>query len=31
LPEHIAFDHRQIINDYFHYARTGKRPSIYSE
>jgi len=31
LPEHIVFDHRQIINDYFHYAKTGKRPSINHE
>jgi 8-oxo-dGTP diphosphatase len=31
LPERIVFDHRQIINDYFHYAKTGKRPSIYPE
>jgi 8-oxo-dGTP diphosphatase len=31
LPEHIVFDHRQIINDYFHFAKTGKRPSVYPE
>jgi ADP-ribose pyrophosphatase YjhB (NUDIX family) len=29
LPDHIAFDHRQIITDYFNYIKTGKRPSIY--
>jgi 8-oxo-dGTP diphosphatase len=28
LPDQIAFDHRQIITDYFKYVRTGKRPSI---
>jgi 8-oxo-dGTP diphosphatase len=26
LPEHIAFDHPQIILDYFTYLRTNKRP-----
>ena len=31
LPEHIVFDHRQIITDYFHYAKTGKRPSTNAE
>jgi 8-oxo-dGTP diphosphatase len=28
LPDHIAFDHRQIITDYFDYVKTGKRPSM---
>ncbi|HPP06375.1 MAG TPA: hypothetical protein PLW88_03335, partial [Syntrophorhabdaceae bacterium] len=28
LPEVIAFDHRSIINDYFYYKKTGKRPAI---
>ncbi|MCX8110906.1 MAG: NUDIX hydrolase [Syntrophorhabdaceae bacterium] len=28
LPEEIAFDHRVIIDDYFHYMKTGKRPQI---
>lgn len=28
LPDQIAFDHRTIINDYFNYIRTGKRPQI---
>ena len=27
LPEHIAFDHTQIILDYFTYMRTNKRPA----
>src|SRR5262245_17032769 len=26
LPTHLAFDHRQILADYFHYRRTGVRP-----
>lgn len=26
LPDDIAFDHRQIITDYFHYIKSGKRP-----
>lgn len=26
LPDTIAFDHRQIINDYFTYVATGVRP-----
>jgi len=26
LPESIAFDHPQIISDYFRYIKTGKRP-----
>jgi 8-oxo-dGTP diphosphatase len=26
LPERIAFDHREIINDYFRYIATGIRP-----
>lgn len=28
LPELIAFDHRNILNDYFYYIKTGKRPMI---
>ncbi|MCX5810694.1 MAG: NUDIX hydrolase [Proteobacteria bacterium] len=28
LPESIAFDHREIILDYFHYMSTGKRPGV---
>ncbi len=27
LPKDLAFDHRQILADYFHYRRTGERPS----
>lgn len=27
LP-HLVFDHRQIVEDYFHYIRTGKRPPV---
>jgi AmmeMemoRadiSam system protein A len=26
LPSDIAFDHRRILVDYFHYRRTGERP-----
>ena len=28
LPERIAFDHREIVGDYFTYVKTGKRPSV---
>ena len=28
LPGQIAFDHSQIISDYFAYLKTGKKPSI---
>jgi 8-oxo-dGTP diphosphatase len=28
LPEIIAFDHREIISDYFNYLKTGKRPGV---
>ena len=28
LPEQIAFDHSQIISDYFTYLKTGKRPAV---
>ncbi|HAR95365.1 MAG TPA: NUDIX hydrolase [Deltaproteobacteria bacterium] len=28
LPETIVFDHRQILDDYFRYTATGKRPQI---
>ncbi len=31
MPDHIAFDHRQIIADYFNYVKTGKRPSVHPE
>jgi len=30
LPDRIAFDHSEIISDYFTYLRTGKKPSIRS-
>lgn len=26
LPSPLAFDHAQILHDYFHYKRTGQRP-----
>jgi AmmeMemoRadiSam system protein A len=26
LPKDLAFDHRRILADYFHYRRTGERP-----
>jgi 8-oxo-dGTP diphosphatase len=28
LPSVIAFDHRDIIEDYFHYLKTGKKPPV---
>ena len=28
LPATIAFDHRQVINDYFRYAMKGVRPQL---
>lgn len=28
LPEQIAFDHREILNDYFYYLKTGRKPEI---
>ena len=28
LPERIAFDHREIVNDYLRYVATGIRPQI---
>ncbi len=28
LPAEIAFDHRRILEDYFKYRKTGKRPKI---
>lgn len=28
LPSPIVFDHPQILSDYFHYKKTGKRPKI---
>lgn len=28
LPAAIAFDHRRILEDYFRYRKTGKRPSV---
>lgn len=29
LPRNIAFDHREILNHYFHYRRTGEKPSVF--
>jgi ADP-ribose pyrophosphatase YjhB (NUDIX family) len=29
LPSAIAFDHRQIIEDYFHYLKSGRKPSVF--
>lgn len=26
VPTTLAFDHRQILDDYFHFLHTGKRP-----
>ena len=28
LPSPLAFDHDRILADYFHYKRTGERPSM---
>ncbi len=28
LPELIAFDHREILQQFFHWKKTGKKPSI---
>jgi len=28
LPSPIVFDHAQILRDYFHYKKTGQKPSI---
>ncbi len=28
LPAQIAFDHSQIVTDYFTYLRTGERPAV---
>lgn len=28
LPQDIVFDHQEILKDYFHYKKTGKRPTI---
>ncbi len=28
LPSPIVFDHGQILKDYFHYKKTGKKPKI---
>ena len=28
LPSPLVFDHAQILRDYFHYKKTGKRPKI---
>jgi len=28
LPSPVVFDHGQILNDYFHYKKTVKRPEI---
>jgi 8-oxo-dGTP diphosphatase len=27
LPEHLAFDHDEILADYAHFLKTGQRPS----
>ena len=29
LPDSIVFDHPQILTDYFHYKKTGRRPKVY--
>ena len=29
LPVPLAFDHSQILKDYFHYKKTGKRPEMH--
>ena len=29
LPVSIVFDHPQILTDYFHYKKTGRRPKVY--
>lgn len=28
LPVEIAFDHREILNHFFHWRRTGKKPPL---
>ncbi len=28
LPSPVVFDHGQILRDYFHYKKTGKKPKI---
>lgn len=28
LPESIAFDHRDILRQFFHWRRTGRRPAL---
>jgi 8-oxo-dGTP diphosphatase len=28
LPEPLAFDHHQILSDYFQYKKSGRRPKI---
>lgn len=28
LPEEVAFDHREILHQFFHWRRTGQRPSL---
>ncbi len=28
LPEDIAFDHREVLEQFFHWRRTGRRPSL---
>jgi ADP-ribose pyrophosphatase YjhB (NUDIX family) len=30
LPEQIAFDHREILTDYFYYLKTGKKPPLFN-
>lgn len=28
LPKHIAFDHEEILRQFFHWRKTGQRPSL---
>jgi ADP-ribose pyrophosphatase YjhB (NUDIX family) len=28
LPSAVVFDHSRILQDYFHYKKTGRRPSV---
>jgi 8-oxo-dGTP diphosphatase len=28
LPDRIAFDHRRILTQFFHWRRTGEKPSV---
>ncbi len=29
LPEKIAFDHREILEHFFHWRKTGEKPALY--